>query len=51
MEARKRADAALAHRSTHGRHVIVPDSGHWIPLDAPDAVARTIVEFVGELRT
>jgi pimeloyl-ACP methyl ester carboxylesterase len=45
-----RADAALAARSTRGRHVIVPDSGHWIPLDAPDAVVRVVTDLVNEMR-
>lgn len=36
-------DAAL---SSHGRHVIVPGAGHWIQLDAPDA----IVEAAGQSR-
>lgn len=49
-EKRMRADAALAQRSTRGRHIIVPDSGHWVPLDAPDAVVRAIVDIVREVR-
>jgi pimeloyl-ACP methyl ester carboxylesterase len=32
-------DAGL---STRGRHIVVPDSGHWIQLDAPDAVVDAI---------
>jgi pimeloyl-ACP methyl ester carboxylesterase len=32
-------DAGL---STRGRHVLVPDSGHWIQLDAPEAVVEAI---------
>jgi pimeloyl-ACP methyl ester carboxylesterase len=50
-DARKRADAALARMSTRGRHVIVPESGHWIPLDAPDAVASAIVDMVRAIRS
>jgi pimeloyl-ACP methyl ester carboxylesterase len=50
QERRMRADAALAARSTRGRHVIVPDSGHWIPLDAPDAVVRVVTDLVNEIR-
>jgi pimeloyl-ACP methyl ester carboxylesterase len=50
-EARKRVDAVLARRSTRGRHVTVPDSGHWIPIDAPDAVARAIGDLVREIRS
>jgi pimeloyl-ACP methyl ester carboxylesterase len=50
QERRMRADAALAARSTRGCHVIVPDSGHWIPLDAPDAVVRAVVDLVRQIR-
>jgi pimeloyl-ACP methyl ester carboxylesterase len=32
-------DAGL---STHGEHEIVPGSGHWMQLDAPDAVVEAI---------
>jgi pimeloyl-ACP methyl ester carboxylesterase len=49
-EQRMRADAALARRSTRGRHVIVAGSGHWIPLDAPDAVVSVVGELVREIR-
>jgi len=49
-EPRMRADAALARRSARGRHIIVAGSGHWIPLDAPDAVVGTIANIVQELR-
>lgn len=49
-EARRKADAALAQRSACGRHVLVADSGHWIPLDAPAVVIETINEVVRELR-
>jgi pimeloyl-ACP methyl ester carboxylesterase len=34
-----RRDAALSRR---GRHEVVPDSGHWMPLDAPEAVTAAI---------
>lgn len=47
---RLRADAALARLSARGRHVLVPDSGHWIPLDAPLAVIDAVVGLVFELR-
>ncbi|HEY5618749.1 MAG TPA: alpha/beta hydrolase [Vicinamibacterales bacterium] len=49
-EERMRADAALARLSTRGRHVIVANSGHWIPLDAPEAVVHVIVDLVDEIR-
>lgn len=49
-ERRMQADAALAQQSRRGRHVIVGDSGHWVPLDAPGAVIETITEVVREIR-
>ena len=41
-EYRLQADAALARRSRRGRHVRAADSGHWVPLDAPDVVVEAI---------
>jgi pimeloyl-ACP methyl ester carboxylesterase len=41
-------DAAL---STRGRHIVVPGSGHWIQLDAPDAVVDAVGQLVAEVRT
>jgi pimeloyl-ACP methyl ester carboxylesterase len=49
-EARMQTDAALARRSDRGRHVVVADTGHWIPIDAPDAVVKVVVDLVGEIR-
>jgi pimeloyl-ACP methyl ester carboxylesterase len=49
-ERRLQADAALARRSTRGRHVLAAESGHWIPLDAPQAVADAITTVVNEIR-
>jgi len=49
-ERRLRADLALAGRSTRGRHVLAPDSGHWIPLDAPQAIVDAIVTLVQDIR-
>jgi pimeloyl-ACP methyl ester carboxylesterase len=49
-ERRLRADAALAQRSTRGRHVLAPDSGHWVPLDAPQVVIDSIAGMVAEIR-
>jgi pimeloyl-ACP methyl ester carboxylesterase len=43
-------DGALASRSTRGRHVLAPDSGHWVPLDAPRIVSETIVSLLNEIR-
>lgn len=36
----------LAERSRHGRHVIVPNAGHGIPVEAPDAVIAAVREVV-----
>lgn len=41
---------ALARRSSRGRHVVVGDSGHWIPLDRPQAVIDSIAEVVRTAR-
>jgi pimeloyl-ACP methyl ester carboxylesterase len=48
--ARLKADAVLAARSRCGRHVLVPDTGHWIPLDAPRAVVDMIAAMVHDIR-
>lgn len=48
---RHRVDAALAARSSRGRHVTAPGSGHWVPLDAPQAVIAAIVDMVAGIRT
>lgn len=49
-DSRLRADAALAQRSSRGRHVLASDSGHWVPLDAPGVVIDVIGEVVREIR-
>jgi pimeloyl-ACP methyl ester carboxylesterase len=49
-ERRLRADLALAALSMRGRHVLAPDSGHWIPLDAPQVIIDAIVTLVQEIR-
>jgi pimeloyl-ACP methyl ester carboxylesterase len=50
-EHRIAADLALAQRSRHGRHVLAPDSGHWVPLDAPHVVIDAIGGIVQRIRT
>jgi pimeloyl-ACP methyl ester carboxylesterase len=47
---RVQADAALASRSTRSQHVFAADSGHWVPLDAPQAVIDAIIETVRTVR-
>ena len=50
-EQRLQADAALARRSTRGRHMLAAESGHWIPLDAPQVVIDAIAAMVEEIRS
>jgi pimeloyl-ACP methyl ester carboxylesterase len=40
------ADAALAHASSNGRHIVSPHSGHWIHLDDPDLVISAIHDVI-----
>jgi pimeloyl-ACP methyl ester carboxylesterase len=40
----------LAEHSRRGRQVVVPDSGHAIPEEAPDAVIRAVREVVTIVR-
>ena len=44
------ADLALAKQSRRGRHIVAPESGHWVPLDAPQAVIDAIVDIVDQVR-
>ena len=34
--------ARLAHLSTKGKQIIVPDSGHDIPSDRPDTIVNAV---------
>jgi len=43
--------ASLAHLSTEGRQIVVPNSDHGIPLQAPDAVVNAVRNVVGEVRS
>jgi pimeloyl-ACP methyl ester carboxylesterase len=40
----------LLHRSPAGKHIVAPNSGHWIHLDEPDLVLEAIREMVESLR-
>lgn len=40
----------FAQRSRRGRQVIVPDSGHGMPQEAPDAIINAIREIVTSIR-
>ncbi len=39
-----------ARLSSVGEHVVVPDSGHWMQLDAPDIVVAAIHRVVAQVR-
>jgi len=41
---------ALAHRSTQGKNVAVPDSGHFIQIDQPTIVVGAIRDVVAQVR-
>jgi pimeloyl-ACP methyl ester carboxylesterase len=49
-EHRLRADRALSQLSLRGQHVIASDSGHWIPLDNPQAVIDAVNLMVAAIR-
>ena len=49
-ERRLAADLALSQQSRQGRHIIAPDSGHWVPLDAPKTVVEAVGGIVQEIR-
>jgi len=40
----------FAQRSRRGRQVLVPDSGHGMPEEAPDAIIRAVREVVTIVR-
>ena len=40
----------LAARSRRGRHVLVPNAGHGIPVEAPEAVIAAVKEVVDSVR-
>lgn len=46
--AMKQLQVQEAHLSTHGRQVVVPDSGHMIPFERPDAVVDAVREVYTE---
>jgi pimeloyl-ACP methyl ester carboxylesterase len=47
---RLEVDRALSERSTQGRHVLADESGHWVPLDAPQVVTRAILDVIEHVR-
>lgn len=48
---RLRQQDRLAALSTRGRHIMASNSGHWIPLDQPDAVIDTVKEVLAAIKT
>jgi len=44
---RLRQQDKLAALSTRGRHIMASNSGHWIPLDQPEAVIEAVKEVLG----
>jgi pimeloyl-ACP methyl ester carboxylesterase len=42
--------AGLAHLSTHGKQIVVEDSGHMIPFERPDAIVSAIREVWSAVR-
>jgi pimeloyl-ACP methyl ester carboxylesterase len=38
-----------AKLSAKGRHIVVPESGHWMQLDAPDAVVEAVADIVAQV--
>jgi pimeloyl-ACP methyl ester carboxylesterase len=40
----------FAERSRRGRQVVVPDSGHGMPVEAPGAIIRAVREIVTTVR-
>ncbi len=41
---------ALAHLSSHRKHVVASKGVHWIQLDEPDLVIESIREVVESIR-
>lgn len=48
---RLRQQDAVARLSTRGRHIIASNSGHWIPLDEPQAVVDAVGELLETIRS
>jgi pimeloyl-ACP methyl ester carboxylesterase len=43
--------AGLAHLSTHGKQIVLEDSGHMIPFQRPDAIVSAIREVWSALKS
>lgn len=47
----KEANQRLAAQSSLGKHMVVPESGHWIQMDQPEIVIQAINEILEQLRS
>jgi pimeloyl-ACP methyl ester carboxylesterase len=45
------AQKELSSLCSEGEHRVIPDCGHWVHLDRPDAVVEAVKEVLGKLRT
>jgi pimeloyl-ACP methyl ester carboxylesterase len=41
----------LARTSSRGRRIVASASGHWVPLEQPEAVAAAVLDVVAAVRT
>jgi pimeloyl-ACP methyl ester carboxylesterase len=41
----------LARASSRGRRIVASASGHWVPLDQPEAVVTAVLDVVDTVRT
>lgn len=48
-ESRKQRLVELAKRSSRGRHILVPNTGHMIPWDAPNAVIDNVRHVLSQI--
>jgi pimeloyl-ACP methyl ester carboxylesterase len=47
---RLRQQDKMAALSTRGRHIMASNSGHWIPLDQPDAVIDAVKHVLADIK-
>jgi pimeloyl-ACP methyl ester carboxylesterase len=44
------ADAALTRMSKYGRHIMSPQSGHWVHLDDPGLLVEVLRDLISQIR-
>jgi pimeloyl-ACP methyl ester carboxylesterase len=44
---RRRHQEEVAALSTHGQHIVAPQSGHWVQLDQPQLIVETVRHLMG----